>query len=206
MSSCGKRRAHDRSSDNKYIKSENLSDFSAAKKPKTDEVDESKSSNDVVVSCTTPTLYVSNLHNRVAEPHLEKLFQRFGEINRVNMIRKISAGGHHPSRHDSSSNRPHPSHRQQRRGTFSYAFVEFKSIHSANEAMNALNGVKLLGKDLIVKPANSKSTSGHSSDGLFSTEGLEMTDLSSAEVKKKKNDVESKIDALKRALREKQGK
>eukprot|EP01083_Nonionella_stella_P279372 950405_1 len=58
-------------------------------------------------ACTSPTLYVSNLHHRISEPHLQKLFQRFGEIHRVVMIRRSGTGvnantnagrgGHHSS-------------------------------------------------------------------------------------------------------------
>ena len=37
----------------------------------------------------TSTLYVGDLHPRISEPHLEKLFQRYGEINRVHIVRRM---------------------------------------------------------------------------------------------------------------------
>ena len=156
------------------------------------------------ISCQTPTLYVSNLHNRISEPHLQKLFQRFGEINRVHMIRRMGSGGN-----NSSNNVNVPTNnvygrgrgkmqqiQQQQQSGYSYAFVEFKSVQSASNAMKRVNGMTLLGKDLVVKPAHSKVGG---SDG-------EETIQSKQTVRKLKTDVDHKIEALKRALREKDNK
>lgn len=204
-SSNGKRQLKSDSGDsNKDVSSDDLSPdvpLPATKKQKTtDSIKSSKSATHASAPiCSTPTLYVSNLHSRVAEPHLEKLFQRFGEINKVNMIRRtstVNVGVRKGGESSSSSKSFRQKHHQP--NIYSYAFVEFKSVEAANQAMNALNGVKLLGKDMVVKPAHAKTGEEHSDGANVSEEN--------AEVKKKKSDVESKIDALKRALREKQRK
>jgi RNA recognition motif-containing protein len=133
----------------------------------------------------TRTLYVSNLHHRISEPHLQKLFQRFGEIQRVNLIHRRGAGPPTVTK----SGRGH-SHKQkyQKSVTYSYAFVEFKTMQSANTAMNKLNDVALLGKNLIIKPAHGKSehTNGQPSQQV---------------VKKQQFDLQSKIESLKKTLK-----
>jgi len=170
-------------------------------------------------SCSTSTLYVSNLHPRISEPHLEKLFVRFGDINRVHLIRKmISSGGGSGSTGRSTSTHPSKvgtsrSRQQQQQSSYSFAFVEFKTVQAASTAMTKLNGVSLLGKDLVVRPAHGKSENnnfdgyekgtgeGGSKDGA----GAGGT-TSATSMRKQRNDVESKIDAVKRALQEKMKK
>jgi len=159
-------------------------------------------------SCSTSTLYVSNLHQRISEPHLEKLFVRFGDINRVHLIRKVigsggSSGGTvrpastHPSKGGISRSR-----QQQQQSSYSYAFVEFKTVQAASTAMAKLNGVSLLGKDLVVRPAHGKSQNNFDGNEEGTGEGTGGT-ISNSDMRKQRNDVESKIDAVKRALQEK---
>ncbi len=162
-----------------------------------------------VASTRTPTVYVSNLHQRVCEAHLQKLFQRFGEISRVHIIRKVlsSSGGNKGSTiNNTKAGRGMTRHKQQHQSGYSYAFVEFKSIQSACTAIEKLNGVTLLGKDLVVRPANGRGQSNGENDNgtADNNEGSpEMKPLSMQNMKKQKHDVESRIDAVKRALLEK---
>lgn len=90
----------------------------------------------------TDTIYVSNIHPRIAEVHLQKLFGRFGEIQRVHIVRK------HAPKH-------------------SFAFIKFSSPRVAKLAIEKTNGQKLLEMSLCVKfaynrmdPWAQKSTSG----------------------------------------------
>lgn len=179
----------------------------------------SSTSTKAVPTCTTSTLYVSNLHQRISEPHLEKLFQRFGDVNRVHIIRKAiplpihgSGGGKNGNgngnqgRNNSHTRkgmtRQKHGPKQQYNG-YSFAFVELKSIQSACTAMEQLNGVSLLGKDLVVRPANGRSehNDGGTEDGGNGDAAAALKD--GREMKKQKHDVESRIDAVKRALLEK---
>eukprot|EP01083_Nonionella_stella_P279371 950403_1 len=182
----------------------------------------SRSVNVNTPACTSPTLYVSNLHHRISEPHLQKLFQRFGEIHRVVMIRRSGTGvnvnantkagrgrgGHHSNSKREKQGR-YPKHEDS---GYSYAFVEFKSIQVARTAMEKVNGVSLLGKQLVVKSAHGTSSSSSSSRQGAGVDGDELgkdgigSTPSMKDVRKQKNDVENKIDALKRALKEKGGK
>lgn len=79
----------------------------------------------------TDTIYVSNIHPRIAEVHLQKLFGRFGEIQRVNIVRKQA-----------------PIH--------SIAFIKFSSPKSAKAAIEKVHGQKLLEMTLHVKPAHDR--------------------------------------------------
>lgn len=160
-------------------------------------------------TCTSSTLYVSNLHTRISEPHLQKLFQRFGEIVRINLIRRVS-GSSGTSIRGTRNNNPqaggtkhkHKSHhhnQQEQQNSYTYAFVEFKTVQSATDAMQKVNGVTLLGMDLYVRPAHAKANESGTDNG-------EGNQVSLQSVKKQFSDVESKIDALKKTLIEKQSK
>lgn len=74
------------------------------------------------------TIYVSNIHPRIAEVHLQKLFAKFGDIERVHIYRKQA-----------------PKH--------SYAFIKFVSPESAKVAIEKTNGQKILERSLCVRYA-----------------------------------------------------
>jgi RNA recognition motif-containing protein len=73
------------------------------------------------------TLYIGNLHPKVAKIHLEKLMEKFGTIERLHT--KVTS-------------------------TSSFAFCEMKTIEEAQKAMASLDGITLLGKRLVVKPSH----------------------------------------------------
>lgn len=190
-------------------------DPSGKKKQRIDEKiepsDAFQSTQAATISCQTPTVYVSNLHNRIAEPHLQKLFQRFGEINRVNLIRRMGSGTSVEPMSESGPSRPQkgsikPAQQQdQHHGGFSYAFVEFKSVQSACTAIEKLKGVALLGRDLVVRPAHEKSDGSGGISGSETHGGdIRGSKLSMQSVRKQKSEVENKIDALRKALNGKQ--
>lgn len=161
-------------------------------------------------TCSSSTLYVSNLHTRISEPHLQKLFQRFGEIVRINLIRRVSVSGSsgkgtsirgtRSNNHQGGWTKHNQHHnQQQQQNSYTYAFVEFKTVQSAIIAMQKVNGITLLGMDLLVRPAHAKGNE----SGIDNGEGNQVSLQS---VKKQCSDVESKIDALRKTLMEKQSK
>ena len=105
------------------------------------------------VKCDTPSLFVGNLHPRISDLHLEKLFKPYGELLRIHIVTgspptetsKPRAAQKQPPKHFSLSQKP--------RG---YAFVEYKTVESAKWAISRLNGRQLLGKSLAVRPSHRK--------------------------------------------------
>lgn len=85
------------------------------------------------VRATSPTVYIGNLHPRVAQVHLEKLMKRFGTIERLELC-------------FDRMGRP--------RG---YAFCEYQTKESAQTAMDTLHNRRLSGRNLVVRPANDQS-------------------------------------------------
>lgn len=133
----------------------------------------------------TTTLYVGNLHPRITQAHLEKLFQPFGEIIRIFF----------PTGRSSAL--------RTRKGN--YAFVEFKDASYAKRAMDKIHGRKLLERQLIVRPANERGNLGFRSigslvKGASGSTGKHHSSLQA--VKRQKNEVETKIEAVKRAIEE----
>lgn len=125
-----------------------------------------------IIKTTTPTLFIGSLHPRVAEVHLEKLFSSYGKIKRLTIQTPKKTGNQNRS---------------------NFAFVEFSSIREAQAAMTAVHEKVLLGKTLIVKPAN-ESEKDRSRRG-----GVKSSPLSRQQERKS---VEDKIQALKRKLSE----
>jgi len=123
------------------------------------------------------TLYVSNLHPRIVEPHLQKLFGSHGKIARLQVIRK--------------PNLRNPTL------TYSFAFIEYESFVSAQSAIEKIHGQQLLGKQLIVKYANEKN------DLTFGA-GTKRQSGNAVDnermLKRQKSEVEKKIEAVKKAL------
>eukprot|EP00978_Attheya_sp_CCMP212_P006095 scaffold13731_cov51-Attheya_sp.AAC.6 len=131
--------------------------------------------------CKTGTLFVGGLHPRVADVHLQKLFQPYGTVQRVFQCR-------------------HPGNDQPK----GFGFVDYESTECAQLAMERLNGRVLLGRTLRVRPATQKSEplTSSSSSGILTT--AIPTDLRS--VQKQKSNIESRIEAVKRAIQEKKAK
>jgi len=137
------------------------------------------------IKCETSTLYVSNLHPRITETHLELLFKTYGEITRVYFVRKRSDFG-----------------------TVGFAFVEYKSINSAKLAIEKVDGRSLLGKFLVVRPAHNRKRPDVGRCGVDRTSNGVSTEKASDVVKsgdiklinKHRYAVESKIEAVKRAI------
>jgi len=130
--------------------------------------------------CKTGTLFVGGLHPRVADVHLQKLFQPYGTVQRVFQCR-------------------HPGNDQPK----GFGFVDYESIESAQLAMERLNGRVLLGRTLRVRPATQKSEPLTSSSSGILTTAI-PTDLRS--VQKQKSNIEIRIEAVKRAIQEKKAK
>lgn len=126
------------------------------------------------------TIYVGNLHPRVAEPHLQKLFTAFGKITRIQLLSKPNL--HH-------KNIP-----------YHYAFVKYDSVVSAESAINKIHKRTLLGKELIVKFANKRNESDSFSGKKH---GIGEVKEDSSLVKRQKCDLQMKIEQIKRTLGEK---
>ena len=130
-------------------------------------------------------IYVSNLHPRVAEAHLQKLFEFYGSISSIRLIRKQDLRG---------SKNP-----------FSYAFIDYKHQLSAQRAIEKVHGKKLLGKVMVVRYANEnsehhlRSRSGTSSD----SDKIVNTQEAQRQLSKASNDIQKKIEAVKKALSKK---
>jgi RNA recognition motif-containing protein len=77
----------------------------------------------------TSTVFVAGLAPRVARIHLEKLLQKYGSIERLEV--KTTA-------------------------TSRCCFCEFQSVEEARKAMDNLDGRMLLNRRLIVKPAQER--------------------------------------------------
>lgn len=76
------------------------------------------------------TIYVGRLNHAITELHLELLFGHFGEVEHTNLVTDRITG--------------------EPRG---FAFVEMKDERSASKAIDKLDGVKLEGTTLVVRPA-----------------------------------------------------
>lgn len=82
-------------------------------------------------------IFVGNLSRQVAEGDLKKLFEPFGEITSVNVIKDRFSG--------------------ESRG---FGFVEMAKKEEAEAAIKELNGKELAGQQLIVNEARPKSDRG----------------------------------------------
>lgn len=76
------------------------------------------------------TIYVGRLNHAITELHLELLFGHFGEVEQAKVITDRETG--------------------EPRG---FGFVEMKDERSASKAIDKLDGVKLEGTTLVVRPA-----------------------------------------------------
>ena len=82
-------------------------------------------------------LWVGNLDSKLTEYQLLKILEKFGEVSSFDFLYTITETG-----------KRHP------RG---YAFVTYTSAASAGAATKALNGVKVMSREVVVRPANPKT-------------------------------------------------
>ena len=108
------------------------------------------------------TIFVGGLHPRIAQAHLEKLLQPYGDIQRLHYV--VHKG---------------------------FCFCEYSAEEQARAAQVALDGKRLLGKILSVKPAK------HDQHSASSTIGHHAKPRAT-------KSLESRIQALKQKLKEKQ--
>jgi len=92
--------------------------------------DDNRTCNDTALAIST-TVFVAGLAPRIGQPHLQKLFEKFGKIRRLDLKEK---------------------------GTSKYCFCEFQTVEQATEAINKLHGRMLLQRKLIVKPAQERKS------------------------------------------------
>jgi RNA recognition motif-containing protein len=79
-------------------------------------------------------IYIGNISLRLNEEHLRQLFEGFGEVTSVKMIKDFNTGGS--------------------KGT---AFIEMKYEAEAKTAIENLNRVELDGKQMVVSHARDSS-------------------------------------------------
>lgn len=127
------------------------------------------SSRPMAPALKTSTLYIGNLHPKVAKIHLEKLMEKFGTIERLHT--KVTS-------------------------TSSFAFCEMKTIEEAQKAMESLDGITLLGKRLVVKPAHDSNQGPASSQ----QSGDPKSKPTARTLQKQRQQVEAKIAQLKRKI------
>lgn len=147
------------------------------------------------ITCNTKTLFVGGLHPRICDLHLQKLFAPYGSINRIHLVT------HKPGVVPTSSNpaakakaaTKHAFGSQQSKG---YAFVEYATVESARMAISRIDGRKLLGKNLAVRPAKRQQIEHGASN-------YDVREVTVEEAKREVQSVQSKIDSLKKALEEK---
>ena len=82
-------------------------------------------------------LWVGNLDSKLTEYQLLKICERFGEVSSFDFLYTITDTG-----------------KRYPRG---YAFVTYTTASSAEAATKALNGQKVLGRQVAVRPANPRS-------------------------------------------------
>jgi S-methylmethionine-dependent homocysteine/selenocysteine methylase len=84
---------------------------------------------------TTSTVFVTGLAPAISRTHVEKMFQKFGHVLRVDVKSSNKTG-------------------------VKYCFCELDSIENAQKAIDNLNGRMLLHKRLVVQPANERKEVG----------------------------------------------
>ena len=81
-------------------------------------------------------IFVANINFKTRKEDLEKAFATFGQVNSVKIVRDRDSG--------------------RSKG---YGFVEMENEDEGKKAIESLDNSQLDGRDLIVKPANSKTGS-----------------------------------------------
>eukprot|EP00571_Detonula_confervacea_P016222 CAMPEP_0172297414 /NCGR_PEP_ID=MMETSP1058-20130122/449_1 /TAXON_ID=83371 /ORGANISM="Detonula confervacea, Strain CCMP 353" /LENGTH=235 /DNA_ID=CAMNT_0013006565 /DNA_START=131 /DNA_END=838 /DNA_ORIENTATION=+ len=144
-------------------------------------------------SCDTTSLFVGGLHPRIGDLHLQKLFSPYGEIDRIHIVTH-NPNDSKPNVHSkSATSSKYVAGLHQSKG---YAFVEYRSIESARLAISRLDGRPLMGRTLAVRPSRRKTSEGGSGVGSGKAGTAE-------EARRECGAVQSKIDAVKRAIEQK---
>jgi RNA recognition motif-containing protein len=121
-------------------------------------------------SLKTSTLFVGGLHPRIAKIHLEKLFSKYGTVERLDL--KTTSTSH-------------------------YCFCQMQSIAQAQKAMEELDGRMLLNKRLAVKPSHGQSK--HTNQSM-QTPDQRLTNNSDGNLHNQQRQIEEKIKKLKRKI------
>lgn len=141
--------------------------------------------------CDTNSLFVGGLHPRIGDLHLQKLFSPYGEIVRISIVTH--------NKNDYKPNKYATSLQQSSKG---YAFVEYTNIESARLAITRLNGRQLMGRSLAVRPSRRKMADVTRSSGGGDS-GKGTTQITAEEARREYGAVQSKIEAVKRAIEQK---
>jgi RNA recognition motif-containing protein len=155
------------------------------------------------LSCDTTSLFVGGLHPRIGDLHLQKLFSPYGEIVRINIVTNNPSDSQSHSIHSKSAvPTKYKIGLQQSKG---YAFVEYTRVESAQLAIARLDGRQLMGRSLAVRPSRRKTSNqdriGH---GVNSGKTGTGATMSAEETRREYRAVQSKIEAVKRAIEQKQ--
>lgn len=148
------------------------------------------------LSCDTSSLFVGGLHPRISDLHLQKLFAPYGEIVRINVVTNHLES---PSGNIYSKVTAPPKFKAGLQQSKGYAFVEYTNVESARHAILRLDGRQLMGRSLVVRPSRRKTCNlDRVSSGT--TSGKAGTKLSAEEARREYRAVQSKIEAVKRAI------
>jgi RNA recognition motif-containing protein len=123
---------------------------------------------------TSKTVFVTGLAPGLARIHLEKLFQKFGTVERL----------------DIKTGKTNLASR--------YCFCEFDTLESAQNAMDNLNGRMLLHKRLVVQPAHDRDSSAPHSGSLSSSSSSMSAVKEGRLLDKKIEELKRKINAAKK--------
>jgi cold-inducible RNA-binding protein len=95
-------------------------------------------------SVPVKNIFVGNLDYSATDSSVRSLFERYGAVERVNLVTDRETG--------------------RARG---FGFVEMSNSNEAEKAIGDLNGFSFEGRTLQVNEARPKMASGRSSDGAF---------------------------------------
>jgi len=97
-------------------------------------------------------IYIGNLSNNTSEDKLENIFEEFGQVQSIKVIKDRFSGV-----------------------SKGYGFIEMPSNSEADQAIKTLNGNRLDGNHIKVKPADSGRKNGRKDD--FVVGGIDMNFL-----------------------------
>mmetsp|Transcript_20616 Transcript_20616/g.37253 ORF Transcript_20616/g.37253 Transcript_20616/m.37253 type:complete len:259 (+) Transcript_20616:127-903(+) len=147
-------------------------------------------------SCDTTSLFVGGLHPRIADLHLQKLFSPYGEIVRINIVTHNPNDSNKSHVHSkSAASKKYMAGLNQSKG---FAFVEYRNVESARLAISRLDGRQLMGRSLAVRPSRRKTSDIVAGRGADS--GKAGSKVTAEEARREYGAVQSKIDAVKRAI------
>lgn len=153
------------------------------------------------VKCDTNTLFVGELHPRIGDLHLQKLFSPYGKVVRIHIVSHKSNDFPKHQNNNNHSRTAIPTKYttglQQSKG---YAFVEYTNIGSARLAMSRLDGRQLMGRSLAVRPSRKRMNDQGSGGGGEKT-GTKA--VSVEDTRREYTAIQSKIEAVKRAIEQK---